>query len=128
MTEGSHFVLQDLGSTNGTFINEVRVKEAYLTAGCLIEIGNVKIRFQSVDEEVVIQPSEEDRFGDIIGVNVQMRKIFGILNKIAPTDTSVIIEGEPEQVKKSLRRQSTKSLSERISPSSYLTVLRYPRI
>ena len=94
VTEGSHFVLQDLGSTNGTFINEVRVKEAYLTAGCLIEIGNVKIRFQSVDEEVVIQPSEEDRFGDIIGVNVQMRKIFGILNKIAPTDTSVIIEGE----------------------------------
>ena len=92
------------------------MKEAYLITGCLIEIGNVKIRFQSVDEEVVIQPSEEDRFGDIIGVNVQMRKIFGILNKIAPTDTSVIIEGETEPAKKSSRRQSTKSQSVRISP------------
>jgi len=92
--EGNHYILQDLGSTNGTFINQIRVREAFLKPGNVLEIGNTKITFQPVDEEVVIQPTSEDRFGDIIGVNVQMRKIFGILQKIAPTDTSVIIEGE----------------------------------
>ena len=92
--EGNHYIVQDLGSTNGTFLNQIRIREAFLKPGNVLEMGNTKITFQPVDEEVVIQPTAEDRFGDIIGVNVQMRKIFGILQKISPTDTSVIIEGE----------------------------------
>ena len=35
--EGSSYVIQDLESTNGTFVNEVRIKEAYLKPGCTIE-------------------------------------------------------------------------------------------
>ena len=29
--EGNHYILQDLGSTNGTFINQIRVREAFLS-------------------------------------------------------------------------------------------------
>ena len=92
--EGSAYVLRDLDSTNGSFINKVRIKEAYLKPGCTIELGNSRLQFHSFDEEVQIRPSTEERFGGIIGTNVQMRKIFGILEKIGPTDTTVVIEGE----------------------------------
>src|SRR4051812_38609563 len=34
--EGNSYVLVDLGSTNGTFVNRVRVKEAFLKPGCTI--------------------------------------------------------------------------------------------
>ncbi|MCA9543174.1 MAG: sigma 54-interacting transcriptional regulator, partial [Myxococcales bacterium] len=92
--EDNAYVIQDLGSTNGTFVNKVRVKEAYLRPGCQISLGKARIEFQSVDEKVRIQPSADDRYGDIIGNNVKMRQLFGILEKIAPTDTTVVIEGE----------------------------------
>ncbi len=92
--EDSAYVLEDLGSTNGSFIDGVRIKAAYLAPGHAVELGNTRLQFQSFDEEVHITPSKSDRFGDIIGTNVQMRKIFGILEKIAPTDTTVVIEGE----------------------------------
>ncbi|MCA9537979.1 MAG: sigma 54-interacting transcriptional regulator [Myxococcales bacterium] len=108
--EENAYVLLDLGSTNGTFVNNVRIKEAYLAPGCTVELGNTRINFQSFDEEVHIRPSPEERFGEIIGANVQMRKIFGILEKIAPSDTTVVIEGETgtgkEVVANTIHRQS----------------------
>ena len=111
--EGNHYILNDLASTNGTFLNQIRVREVYLKPDSVIEVGNTRITFQPVDEEVLIQPSEEDRFGDIIGVNVQMRKIFGILQKIAPSDTSIIIEGETgtgkEVVAKTIHQKSKRA-------------------
>ena len=125
--EGNHYILQDLGSTNGTFLNQIRIREVFLTPGNIIEVGNTKLTFQPVEEEVLIEPSEEDRFGDIIGVNVQMRKIFGILNKIAPTDTSIIIEGETGTGKEVVANTIHKNQSEQTNPSLYLTVLQCPQ-
>jgi transcriptional regulator with GAF, ATPase, and Fis domain len=92
--EGNSYVLRDLDSTNGTFINGVRIKEAYLKPDCSIMLGNTRLRFKSGARPVRIQPSTDDRFGRIIGTNLKMREIFGILEKIAPTSTTVVIEGE----------------------------------
>jgi transcriptional regulator with GAF, ATPase, and Fis domain len=91
---GTSYLVQDLGSTNGTFVNQVRIKEAYLKPGCTVELGNTRVQFQSYDEEVHINPLSDERFGDIIGSSRDMRSIFGILEKIAPSDVTVIIEGE----------------------------------
>ena len=91
---GSSYLIQDLNSTNGTFVNQVRIKEAYLKPGCTIEVGNTLVQFQSFDEEVHINPLSDERFGDIIGASRDMRGIFGILAKIAPSDATVVIEGE----------------------------------
>jgi DNA-binding NtrC family response regulator len=92
--EGNSYVLKDQDSTNGTFINGVRIKEAYLKPGCTLMLGNTRLRFQSGARQVRITPSADDAFGRIIGTNIKMREIFGILEKIAPTDTTVVIEGE----------------------------------
>jgi two-component system, NtrC family, response regulator AtoC len=44
---GGVHVLRDLGSTNGTFVNGKRVREARLSDGDEIAIGGVRIRFRS---------------------------------------------------------------------------------
>jgi DNA-binding NtrC family response regulator len=92
--EDQNYTLVDLGSTNGTLLNKVRVREAYLKPGSLIQIGRSEIRFHPVEEKLEIEPSAADRFGGLIGRDVKMREIFGILEKIAPSSVTVVIEGE----------------------------------
>lgn len=92
--EDDAYIIKDLESTNGTWVNQVRIKEAYLSAGCLLRFGNAEFIFQPMDEEVAVVPSSEEKFGDIIGGNVKMREIYGILEKIAPTNATVVIEGQ----------------------------------
>lgn len=88
------FVLKDLDSTNGTFLNGSRVKQAYLSPGDLIKIGNTTLEFVAFDEKVKIEPSERTSFGEMVGKSRKMRQIFSILEKISPTQATVIIEGE----------------------------------
>lgn len=92
--EDDAYIIRDLESTNGTWVNQVRIKEAYLTEGCALRFGSAEFIFQPLDEEVAVVPSNEEKFGDIIGGNVKMREIYGILEKIAPTNATVVIEGE----------------------------------
>ena len=95
--EGSSYVVQDQGSTNGTFVNDVRIKGAYLKPGYVIEFVNTRLQFQSSMKKCT-STSADERFGDIIGASRDMRSIFGILEKIAPSDATVVIEGETAQV------------------------------
>ncbi len=88
------YIIRDLDSTNGSWVNQVRIKEAYLAPGCLLRFGESEFIFQPLDEEVAVIPSNDEKFGDIIGGNVKMREIYGILEKIAPTNATVVIEGE----------------------------------
>jgi len=92
-TEDS-FLLKDLGSTNGTFINDIRVKEAYLSPGDVIRVGTVRIEFIAFDEKVSIEPSTRTEFGPLLGRSRRMRQIFSLLEKISPTNATVLIEGE----------------------------------
>ncbi|MFO1518571.1 MAG: sigma 54-interacting transcriptional regulator [bacterium] len=91
---GDSFVLKDLESTNGSFINDLRVKEAYLSPGDVISLGNTQIEFIAFDEKVQIEPSTKNIFGQMVGKSRKMRQIFGICEKISPTLATVIIEGE----------------------------------
>jgi transcriptional regulator with GAF, ATPase, and Fis domain len=92
--EDTGYVLVDLGSTNGTFINRVRVREAFLKPGCTIGLGKAEVKFLASDEELEVVPSRKERLGAAIGRSRKMRELFAIVEKIAPTGTTVIIEGE----------------------------------
>jgi DNA-binding NtrC family response regulator len=92
--EDTGYVLVDLRSTNGTFINKVRVREGFLRPGCTISVGQQQLKFNAREEEVAILPSDADRCGQLVGKNARMRQIYSIIEKIAPTATTVVIEGE----------------------------------
>jgi DNA-binding NtrC family response regulator len=111
--EDTGYVLVDLRSTNGTFINKVRIREAYLKPGCTIAVGQQQLKFNARDEQVEIVPSDADRCGDIIGRNQRMREIYAIIEKISPTNTTVVIEGETgtgkEVVAQSIHQMSARA-------------------
>ena len=88
------YLLKDLGSTNGTLINGTRVREAFLSPGDVLTVGNSSIEFQTFDEKIRIEPSASTAFGEAVGKSRKMRQIFGILERIAPTLATIIIEGE----------------------------------
>jgi len=92
--EDSGYVLVDQRSTNGTFINKVRVREAFLKPSSIISVGQSQLRFNAREEEVQIVPSRSDRCAGLIGGNARMREIYAIIEKIAPTATTVVIDGE----------------------------------
>jgi DNA-binding NtrC family response regulator len=92
--EDTGYVLVDQRSTNGTFINKVRVREAFLKSGSIVSVGQSQLRFNALEEEVQIVPSRNDRCAGLIGGNSRMREIYAIIEKIAPTATTVVIDGE----------------------------------
>src|SRR5688572_743309 len=92
--EDNGYVLVDQRSTNGTFINKVRIREAFLKPGSIVSVGQSQLRFNAREEEVEIVPSRSDHCVGLIGGNARMREIYAIIEKIAPTATTVVIDGE----------------------------------
>ncbi|MFB6264502.1 MAG: sigma 54-interacting transcriptional regulator, partial [Bradymonadaceae bacterium] len=88
------YLVEDTGSTNGTFIDGVEVEEAFLEPGSTLSVGNTRIEIHPVDEEVSIEPTDAEQYGRIVGRSVEMREIFGLLENIAPTSATVVVEGE----------------------------------
>lgn len=94
LTNDNQYLIKDLNSTNGTLINGMKVKEAFLSQGDLIQVGETSIEFQTYDEKVQIEPSDKNSFGSLVGRSRKMRQIFGLLERISPSQATVIIEGE----------------------------------
>ncbi|MGF1465875.1 MAG: sigma 54-interacting transcriptional regulator [Sandaracinaceae bacterium] len=88
------FLLRDLGSTNGTYCGELRVREAWIAPGTSIRAGQSELRFEPEAGTVEIELSFAERFHDLIGRSVRMREIFATLEKVAPTELTVLVRGE----------------------------------
>jgi transcriptional regulator with GAF, ATPase, and Fis domain len=90
--DGLH--VRDLDSTNGTMIDKTRIVEAIVDAGSVLKVGDVDIQFKPTAHRVEVLPSEQHSFGSAIGSSLAMRTIFGMLERIAKTDATVLLEGE----------------------------------
>jgi DNA-binding NtrC family response regulator len=88
------FRLRDLGSTNGTFVEGIRVLDAYLGQTQLLRLGSSSVRFTVLGEESDIEASAADRFGPLVGGSVKMRELYAVLERVAPTTAPVLIEGD----------------------------------
>ncbi|RZO66109.1 MAG: sigma 54-dependent Fis family transcriptional regulator [Sandaracinaceae bacterium] len=88
------FVLRDLDSTNGTFVGDLRVREVWIQPGTVVRVGQSHLEFEPQKGTIDIELSKEDRFHGIIGKSVRMREIFATLQKIAPTELTVLVRGE----------------------------------
>jgi DNA-binding NtrC family response regulator len=88
------YVVRDLGSTNGTMIDGVRVERAYLAPGAVITIGKTRLRFDLHEGETTTTLSSENKWGPAHGTSDAMRRLFSLLPKLALTDVTVLLEGE----------------------------------
>jgi DNA-binding NtrC family response regulator len=87
-------LLRDLHSTNGTFLDGAEIREAYIRAGSVITVGTVQLKFQPFEERIEILPSDKESLGEMVGSSLRMREIFGLIERIGPTEATVLIEGE----------------------------------
>jgi DNA-binding NtrC family response regulator len=88
------FLLEDLGSKNGTSLDGVRVLGAYLPDNAEIAVGDTQLRFALADDELELALSRRTRFGSLLGHSDAMRRVFAVLEKVADTPATVLVEGE----------------------------------
>lgn len=86
------FLLRDLGSMNGTRLGGFRIESAYLKDGASFRVGRAKLRFRCVDAQN--HAPLGDAFGHVVGRSETMRRIFAVLDRVAPSDSTILLEGE----------------------------------
>jgi DNA-binding NtrC family response regulator len=86
--------VRDLESTNGTRVHGARITEAVVQPGTVLKVGEVEIVLRPFGRNVEVLPSDKTWFGAAIGKSLPMRTIFGMLERIAKTDATVLLEGE----------------------------------
>ena len=86
--DGGRIQLFDLGSTNGTWVNGLRVGHAELTLGSTLRIGETEISLESADQQ------GESTFEGIVSGAACMREVFDLIERVAPSSAAVTILGE----------------------------------
>jgi DNA-binding NtrC family response regulator len=87
-------LVKDLGSTNGTFVGSLRIREAVVTTAAEVLVGQTRITVEPSGGKQRVDVGYSDRFGGLVGSSPKMRRVFGILEKVANTPLSILILGE----------------------------------
>ncbi len=86
--------VQDLGSTNGTYLESLRIRDADVAADTSVRIGNSVLRVRSLaptnNDEVPAWPA----YGTLLGTSLSMRRLFALLERVARADCNVLVLGE----------------------------------
>jgi DNA-binding NtrC family response regulator len=82
--------LRDLSSRNGTFLNEARTTEAFITEPSTIVVGETKLQFKPGAPKSQALPS---RFGELQSHSPRMQAVFEQLNRLAPMTVNVCLTG-----------------------------------
>jgi len=90
---GGRLLLKDLGSTNGTFVADVRVCEAFVQPGSVILVGHTRLMVQLRSRTTQLPPYAGTSFGRLVGQSLKMRQLFTLLDWVAPTDATLFISG-----------------------------------
>ncbi len=92
--EGSSVRVKDLQSTNGTFVGKSRVIESLVPAGSVVTVGRTRIHLKTDEAPMMLSPSQADHFGELYGRSIAMRQLFAVLERVAPREINVLIDGE----------------------------------
>ena len=97
LTRGPHaWQVADGGSLNGTAVNGVPVRDADLPAPmCNLELGSSRLKVREIAASAVkYEMLDRPSFGDLYGKSAPMRRLYAVLERVALSDASVLIEGE----------------------------------
>jgi two-component system, NtrC family, response regulator GlrR len=90
----SGVVVRDLGSTNGTKIGAVAVREVVIDQSTELSVGRSRLRLSFDAERESVTAGTSVQFGGLLGQSVAMRRVISTLAMAAPTSAPVLITGE----------------------------------
>lgn len=99
---GSALKVVDMSSTNGTWVDRVKVLQAELQGGEFLRVGSTmfQVDIEHVGQEAVL-PSVF-AFGRVVGASREMRRLYPLTARLAATTVPVVIEGETGTGKEAL--------------------------
>jgi transcriptional regulator with PAS, ATPase and Fis domain len=86
--------IKDCDSTNGTYVEGVRLREGEVQPGASVRVGNSVFRIESAGAPSFLEISEHTSFGELVGGSLEMRRVYAVLERIAHTSSTLLIEGE----------------------------------
>ena len=105
--------IRDVGSTNGTWLGATRLFEATLGFGTEVTLGDTVLRVEADRTTEVDAITDHESFGAMVGATAAMRELFTTLERIAPKELSVLIQGETgtgkEEVARAIHATSRRS-------------------
>lgn len=103
----------DAGSRNGTTVDGTRIRDAYARPDSSIVVGGSTLRLRMLEDFVDFPLSTRERLCGMVGRSVAMRRFFAIVERVAPTDDPVLVEGETgtgkELAAEALHEESTRA-------------------
>lgn len=93
LTEQGYRV-RDNDSTNGVHVGGMRVFDVMGAAPMEVTLGETRIAIAPQADGEDRERASTDRFGGLVGGSPKMRELFALLERLSPTNLSVLLEGE----------------------------------
>lgn len=87
-------ICEDLDSTNGTLVGDHRITGSVIRPGDMITVGETVLEVDLVGASISERLSLAESYGGVIGRSVAMRRLFALLEQVARSDATVLLEGE----------------------------------
>jgi transcriptional regulator with GAF, ATPase, and Fis domain len=88
------YVVRDLGSTNGVLCSGTTLVRALLHDGMKLLLGETALVVRSLKARQIIPLAEPGDFGHLVAYSTKMRALVASIERIARSDSTVLIEGE----------------------------------
>ena len=88
------YLIRDLRSKNGVLIGRVPIDRAYLVDGLKIELGETVLSVHATGDRHEVRLSAPGRFGEMVVFSLRMRAVAAELDRLARSDTTILLEGE----------------------------------
>jgi DNA-binding NtrC family response regulator len=87
--------IRDLDTTNGTKHGGAKIGSVVLTGAARLRLGkHTEMDVEPIDANVELGDWGSDRFGDVLGTTQPMKRLFALLAKAAPTEATILLQGE----------------------------------
>jgi DNA-binding NtrC family response regulator len=94
--------LLDLESKTGTWVGEMRVEKVVLPPGGRVRLGETELLLRVDEASVQAEPTDE--LQGLVTQSPQMRRLFGMLQRLAKVELAILLVGESGTGKEQLAR------------------------
>jgi len=95
--------VRDLESTNGTYLGGTRIAEVIVEEEATISLGKTVLKVGMTEADLGT-PDAQATFGQAVGASATMKQLFGILERVSQSDSTVLLLGETGTGKEVLAR------------------------